>query len=201
MHPKSMKQNCLITLFATVTLLVASLAAQAASSAQRIGLQLDPAKTTAGIALAGNLHTVEGSFAFKRGDIHFDPATGAAHGEVVFDATSGKTGNASRDKKMHKDVLASQRFPEITFRPDHAEGTLAISGESTLQVHGLFQIHGVEHEITVPVRMKVQADTWSALASFTIPYTKWGMKNPSVFFFRVGDEVKVQFRAAGSLTR
>lgn len=164
-------------------------------------MQLDPVVTSAEIRLTGNFHTVEGSFAGKRGSLQYSPATGAVSGEVTFDATSGKTGNTSRDKKMHKDVLASQRYPEIVFHPDHADGTFAPSGQSTLQVHGLFQIHGSEHEITIPVQMNVQGNTWSAQASFTIPYSRWGMKNPSMLFLRVSDEVQVQFRAAGSLTR
>jgi hypothetical protein len=42
---------------------------------------------------------VEGAFLLKRGAIHFDPATGKASGEVVFDAASGKTGNKSGDHK------------------------------------------------------------------------------------------------------
>ena len=76
---------------------------------------------------------------------------GRQSGEIVFDATSGKTGNDSRDEKMHKDVIESGRFSEIAFRPDRADGTLAASGDSTLQVHGMFSIHGAEHEITIAV--------------------------------------------------
>jgi len=98
-------------------------------------------------------------------------------------------------------VIESARFPEISFRPDRAEGTLVRSGESTLQVHGLFSIHGAEHEITIPVVMNVQGDSWTAKASFTVPYAKWGMKNPSKLFLRVSDEVKVQFHASGSLVQ
>lgn len=184
-----------------VTLLTQFLVAQQAPAPTELLLQLDPANSSADITLAASLHTVKGSFLAKRGTIHYDPATGAASGEVVFDATSGHTGNDSRDHKMHKDVIQSQRYPEIAFRPDHAAGTLANSGESTLQVHGMFSIHGAEHEVTIPVEMNVEGDTWTAKASFTVPYVKWGMKNPSVLFLRVSDEVKVQFHAAGSLRR
>lgn len=174
---------------------------QEAPAAREIILQLDPAKTGADITLAASLHTVKGSFLARRGAISYDPASGKASGEVVFDATSGRTGNESRDRKMHKDVIQSQRYPEIAFHPDHAEGTLANSGESTLQVHGLFSIHGAEHEVTIPVEMNVQGNAWTAKASFTIPYAKWGMKNPSVLLLRVADEVKVQFHAEGILAR
>lgn len=194
-----MKKTLLISL--VVSVLVRILSAQAAPVAQEFLLQLDPAKSTAGITLVGNLHTVEGSFQCKRGAIQYDPATGKASGEIVFDATSGKTGNDSRDKKMHKDVIQSERYPEIAFRPDRADGALSTSGDSTIQVHGMFAIHGAEHEVTFPVQVNVQGDAWTAKASFTIPYAKWGMKNPSVLFLRVGDDVKVQFRAAGSVIK
>jgi polyisoprenoid-binding protein YceI len=179
-------------------LLTELLAAQ--SPAREIQLQIDPARSGAGITLTGNFHTVEGSFALKHGFIRYDPATGRASGEVVFDATSGKTGSDGRDNKMHKDVIESARFPEISFRPDHAEGKLARSGDSTLRVHGVFSIHGTEHEITVPVAVHLDGGAWSAQTSFQIPYANWGMKNPSVLFLRVASFVDVQFHAAGNAT-
>jgi polyisoprenoid-binding protein YceI len=163
-------------------------------------LQLDPAGSGADISLTGNVHTVHGTFLLKHGAIHFDPATGKASGEVVFDATSGKTGNGSRDNKMHKDVIESARYPEIVFRPDHADGKLAASGASTLQVHGMFVMHGAEHEVTFPVEVSFAGGDWSAKASFQVPYARWGMKNPSNFFLRVNDLVQVQFHASGTTT-
>jgi len=186
-----------ITLFALVTALTQGLAAEPPSSARELLLQLDPAKSGADIVLVGNLHTVEGSFALKHGSIRFNPTTGKAGGEIVFDATSGKTGNSSRDNKMHKDVIQSQRYPEIVFHPDHADGILSASGDSTLQVHGMFGIHGAEHEVTFPVQVNLAGNVWTAKASFQVPYVKWGMKNPSVLFLRVGDTVQVKFYAAG----
>jgi polyisoprenoid-binding protein YceI len=163
-------------------------------------LQLDPARSGADITLAGNLHTVKGTFLLKRGAIHFDPATGKASGEIAFDATSGKTGNSSRDNKMHKDVIQSGRYPEIVFRPDRADGELAASGVSTLQVHGMVTMHGAEHEVTFPVEVNFAGSTWSAQALFQVPYVRWGMKNPSVLFLRVDDLVQVRFHASGNTT-
>ena len=108
---------------------VAALAAQPAQTpvTHELLLQLDTAQSGTDITLVGNLHTVKGAFLLKRGAIHFDSATGKASGEIAFDATSGKTGNGSRDNKMHKDVVESGRYPEIVFRPDRAEGQLATS--------------------------------------------------------------------------
>jgi polyisoprenoid-binding protein YceI len=182
-----MKKTHAVPLFTIVILLTRWLVAQAPVPVHELQLQLDPARSAAGITLTGNFHTVEGSFALK-------------HGAIRYDATSGKTGNDGRDSKMHKSVIESARFPEIAFRPDRAQGTLAASGDSTLQVHGMFSIHGAEHEITVPVEVHVEGETWTAKAAFQVPYARWGMKNPSVLFLRVANFVDVQFHAGGSLT-
>ena len=181
-------------------LIVAAALAAAPPVSHELLLQLDPARTGADITLAGNLHTVKGTFLLKRGAIHFDPATGKASGEIVFDATSGKTGNSARDSKMHKDVIESGRYPEIVFRPDRADGELAASGASTLQVHGMFTLHGAEHEVTFPTEVTLAGSVWTAQASFQVPYARWGMKNPSKLFLRVDDVVQVQFHASGSTT-
>lgn len=196
-----MRKICLCAVLLCVTLWANPAGAQVQAPPHELVLQPEPSQSGADIRLGGNFHTVEGSFTFKRGVIRYHPASGTAGGEIVFDATSGKTGNASRDAKMHKDVIESRRYTEIVFRPQGAEGTLAIPGESTLQVHGLFMIHGDEHEITMPVQVSIRGGSWTAKAAFTIPYAKWGMKNPSKLFLRVDNEVKVQFHAAGSLTQ
>ena len=171
----------------------------ATASAQPVTLQCDPAQTNAKFTLGDTLHTVHGEFKVKRCEVHFDPTSGKLDGEIVFDATSGQSGNDSRDRKMHKEVLESARYPEITFRPDRILGTLGATGASSLQVHGMFGIHGAEHEITVPVDVKLETDHWSASAHFPVPYAKWGMKNPSVLFLRVGDSVDIEFQATGGV--
>jgi len=102
---------------------------------------------------------------------------------------------------MHKDVLESRRYPEISFRPDGVDGKVTASGMSTVQVHGIFGIHGAEHEITLPVTITLAADHWDASSHFQVPYVKWGIKNPSVLFLRVGDAVGIELRAAGSVVR
>jgi len=175
------------------------LGAISSASAQELTLRLDPGQSKAAFTLAATAHTVHGTFNLQSGEIHFDPASGTASGEIVFEATSGRTGNGSRDHKMHKDVLQSGQYPEVTFRPDHAQGTLAPQGESTLQVHGSFGIHGSEHELTVPVQVNLTADKWNATARFGVPYVTWGMKNPSVFFLRVADAVDVELHCAGTI--
>jgi polyisoprenoid-binding protein YceI len=141
--------------------------------------------------LAASLHTVHGNFKLKRGTIRFDPATGKIGGEAVVDATSGESGSEGRDRRMHAQILESARYPEIVFTPDRVEGAVAPQGASQVEVHGVFRIHGAAHEVTLPVEVQMADGRPTARIHFTIPYVKWGLKNPSTLFLRVGDKVDI----------
>jgi polyisoprenoid-binding protein YceI len=185
------------------TLWAASLLTLAAAHAvaQELILRCDPSQTIARWTLDATLHTVSGDFKLKHGEIHWDPVSGETSGKIVFDATSGQSGNSSRDSKMHRVVLDSRQYPEISFRPDHTAGQGNPGGVSTVEVHGTFAIHGSDHEIAVPVEVRLEADHWSAAAHFSVPYVAWGMKNPSTFLLHVADSVEIDMRAAGEVSR
>jgi polyisoprenoid-binding protein YceI len=182
----------------TVVLLFA---AGTLAAAQNTAFQLDPGQTSVKFTLADLLHTVHGSFKLKRGVLQFDPGSGKITGEIVVDATSGDSGNGMRDRKMNKEVLESARYSEIAFRPDRIDGSVASQGTSSVTVHGIFDIHGTDREISVPAQVDTSADHWTAIVHFTIPYEKWGMKNPSTLFLKVADSVQIDLTAAGSVTR
>ncbi len=173
--------------------------AVARAQPHEVDLNFVPAKTTLNFTLGDVLHTVHGSFDVKHGAVHFDPATNSVSGEILVDATSGHSGSDGRDKKMHKEVLESGRYSDIVFRPDRVEGQVAALGDSTVQVHGMFTIHGAEHEITIPVRVELAPGRWTATSRFTVPYVKWGMKNPSTFVLRVDQSVGIDIQASGGI--
>lgn len=168
------------------------------TAAQDRSFQVDPSQSSVRFTLGDVLHTVHGTFKVKHGALEIDPS-GKMSGEIVVDATSGESGSSMRDRKMHKEVLESERFPEIAFRPDRIEGAVANLGTSSVQVHGVFNIHGVDREITVPAQVSMNADHWTATVHFNLPYQKWGMKNPSTLFLRVSDMVEIDLVAAGNL--
>jgi polyisoprenoid-binding protein YceI len=170
------------------------------SAAQQIGLQFDPQHTSVNFALSDVLHAVHGTFDLKHGRLLFDAGSGKVSGEIVVDARSGRSGNGMRDRKMHREILESDQYPEITFRPDHVEGTVGQQGKSSVKVHGVFNIHGSDHEITVPAQIEMSADHWSATLHFSVPYAQWGMKNPSTLFLRVSESVDIDVNAGGAIT-
>ncbi|MGA3053595.1 MAG: YceI family protein [Candidatus Korobacteraceae bacterium] len=169
--------------------------------AQQITVNLDPAQTKIWWTLGATLHTVHGTFKLKSGSLTFDPQSGAASGEIIVDATSGDSGNHSRDQKMHKEVLESQRYPAIIFSPTHVMGKVADSGTSNLQVQGVFHIHGANHDLTLSLPVERSGDTVKASSSFVVPYQEWGLKDPSTFFLKVEKTVSLSISSVGRISQ
>lgn len=168
--------------------------------AQTLAVTLDPARTQIHFTLAAVLHTVRGAFELKSGTIRFDPATGTAGGEIVVDATSGDSGNHSRDRKMREKILETGKYPEIVFRPEQVQGHVALSGASRVGVLGVIQLHGTDHEVTLPAELEVTGDQITASVHFVIPYVEWGIRDPSTFLLRVGKDVDIDVLASGRLS-
>src|SRR5271154_777133 len=171
-----------------------------AAAAQDVTLRLDPEHTTINFTLGDVLHTIHGTFQLKQGELHLDPASGKLAGEIVVDAKSGQSGSGMRDRKMHREVLEIGRYPEIAFRPDRVDGTVSLQGKSSVHVHGIFTIHGAEHELTAPAEVKIAPGYWTATLQFAVPYVQWGIKNPSTLFLRVSESVDIDMTASGILT-
>ena len=197
-----------ITLFCALLIFAVLLSAAAAhrppqasapASAKEIVLVINPTQSAVHYTVGSSLHTVHGTFAVKRGTLRLDPITSKAAGEIVVDAISGQSGNNSRDKKMHKEVLESDRFSDIIFRPDHVEGTVQPEGTSNAQLHGVFVLHGGEHDLTVPVKAELKSEQWKGIATFSVPYNDWGLKNPGNFLLKVDHAVRIEVDMAGTI--
>jgi polyisoprenoid-binding protein YceI len=162
-------------------------------------IELDPSRTTVSFSVGSTLHTVHGTFKLKRGTMKFDSSTGKASGEIVVDVASGDSGGGMRDGRMHKEILESSRYPEAIFTPDHVTGELAPAGTSQMDVHGMFQIHGGSHEMTLHFMGENKGSEVAASTTFMIPYIQWGMKNPGNFMLKVNDKVEMTIQAIAKL--
>ena len=179
--------------------LLATLLMLAPAQAGEMLLQVDTAKTTVSFKVESTLHTVHGTFQLKSGSLRLDPQTGKASGQLFVDARSGQSGSDGRDNRMHKAVLESDRFPEITFTADRIEGALNLEGDSAVQLHGTLTIHGGQHEIALPTQVHIEGNQVRATAAFPVPYIKWGMKNPGNFLLKVNDTVTIEIVLRGGI--
>ena len=165
--------------------------------AQQVTFELDPAKSRVEFMLDATMHTVHGSFRVKSGNVKFDAVTGTATGDIVVDATSAVTGNDSRDRKMHKEVLESARYPEIRLSVQSVRSTPAANGTSETRVSGALSLHGTEHSLELAGRSEVRDGTAVVDVDIVVPYVSWGMKDPSSFLLRVDKKVLVKVHAVG----
>ena len=137
---------------------------------------INPDASEVKITLKTTHEIVNGTFHVQSGSIKFDPSNPRMSGSVVVLAGSGKTGNHSRDKKMNKDILRVEQYATVTFEPKTYTGTIAPSGDSTLQVSGTFTLLGKPHEITVPMLVHLDGASANAKAHFVVPYVQWGLR-------------------------
>ncbi len=93
---------------------------------------------------------------------------------------------------MHKNILESERYPEVSFVPDRVSGAL-----SKANVHGTFRIHGKDHEMTMVVEAVPAGNRLEVRTQFVVPYVAWGMKNPSTLILRVGEPVTIEVHSIG----
>ena len=196
---KQIRKPARSPLWYSLKLSVALLAVQLGvpAFAQQAALELDPARTIVRFTLKTSLHTVHGTFQLKNGKVSFDPQTRKVSGLLVVDATSGESGNSGRDSKMHKEILESHKYREITFAPLEVEGDVPPQGDSQLQVKGTFRIHGQDHEIVIPVAIHSAGSELILDTDFSVPYLSWGLKNPSTFILRASDTVQLSIHASG----
>jgi polyisoprenoid-binding protein YceI len=169
------------------------------ASAQHQTFNVDPSASRVAWTLGGNGHHVDGTFHVQSGSIDFDRTAHAISGSVIVAAGSGNSGEPSRDKKMNKDVLDVAHYSEITFVPQKFDGTIAPTGDSTIQVSGIFTLHGTPHELTVPMQIHNEGASLTAKTKFVVPYVKWGLKDPSVFILKVAKEVEIDLTLAGKV--
>jgi polyisoprenoid-binding protein YceI len=187
-----------MNMFAPLFLLALPLLFASPALAQHETFTIAPDTSDVAFTLRGSDHSTHGSFHVKNGLVDFDSAT--ISGSVVVAAGSGNSGNQSRDKKMTNEVLDATHFAEVTFEPRSYQGTIAATGDSTIQVTGTFTLHGTPHEITVPMQVHIEGSNCTTKTHFTVPYVKWGLKDPSIFILKVAKEVDIDLTLVGRLS-
>lgn len=187
-------------ILARLSLLLLPLFATSAACAQSETFTANPAASQVDFALAGTGHHVNGTFHVQSGTVTFTPGSPSLSGLIVVAAGSGDSGEASRDKKMNSEVLNSDKYTGISFAPKSYEGTLAASGDSNLQVSGVFTLHGTPHQIVVPMQIHIEGANLTARGQFMVPYVQWGLKDPSIFILKVAKQVNIDLNLKGQVT-
>jgi polyisoprenoid-binding protein YceI len=169
--------------------------------AQHQTFVVNPDASEVKITLKTTHELVNGTFHVQSGSIEFDRGTPKMGGSVVVLSGSGKTGNDSRDKKMNKDILKVEQYATVSFEPKTYTGDLALSGDSAIQVTGIFTLLATPHEITIPILVHLEGTTATAKAHFVVPYVQWGVKNPSFLIWKADNDVAIDLFLTGRLSK
>jgi hypothetical protein len=172
-----------------------------AALAQHQTFVINPDASEVKMTLNTTHEVVNGTFHVQSGSIEFDRGTPKMSGAVVVLAGSGKTGNASRDKKMNKDILKVEQHATVSFEPKSYAGAIAPSGDSTIQVSGIFTLLDTPHEITLPMVVHLDGASTTAKAHFAVPYVQWGLKNPSFLIWKADNDVAIDLFLTGRLSK
>jgi polyisoprenoid-binding protein YceI len=168
--------------------------------AQHQNFAVNPDNSEVKMKLNTTHEVVNGTFHVRSGLIGFDRSATKISGSVVVAAGSGKTGNDSRDKKMKKDILKVDQYTTVSFSPKTYKGTIVPSGDSTIQVSGVFTLLGTPHDLTIPMQIHIDGSRATVRAQFVVPYVQWGLKNPSFLFWKAENDVAIDLNLVGNVT-
>jgi hypothetical protein len=171
-----------------------------AGLAQQQTFAVNPDASEVRMTLNTTHEVVSGTFHIQSGSIEFDRSNPKMSGLVTVLAGSGKTGNDSRDKKMNKDILKVDQYTTVSFAPNTYTGTIAPSGDSTIQVSGVFTLLGNAHDLTIPMQIHIDGSKATAKAHFIVPYVAWGLKNPSFLIWKAENDVAIDLNLAGQIS-
>jgi polyisoprenoid-binding protein YceI len=171
-----------------------------AALAQHQTFAVNPDGSEIKMTLNTTHEVVNGKFHIQSGSIELDRSNRKMSGSVAVLAGSGKTGNDSRDKKMNKDILKVDQYATVSFAPKTYTGTISLSGDSTIQVSGVFTLLGNPHDLTIPMQIHMDGSRATARAQFIVPYVQWGLKNPSFMFWKAENDVAIDLNLVGQIS-
>jgi polyisoprenoid-binding protein YceI len=191
-------------------------AAQASSGAfvvneERSAVRVHVGKSGA-LSFAGHRHEVA---APVTGSITADPGNlGASSVELTFPTARFRVladGEPSGDPPKIEEVMRGARvlessvFPEVRFRSKRVAGNAKSSsaGEYEVQVTGDLTIHGVTHEVVVPMSVRLDGDTLTARGKSVIRHDQFGLTPVTAGggTVRVSNEIDIDFEIVAARQR
>ena len=133
-----------------------------------------------------------------RGDIDRLQEVGSV--SLVIDTGSYNSNIGLRDQDVHEYYLEVQQYPVIRFdstgiqkieRPQSSEDLWQIT------LRGRLELHGVQREVLVPLRLLYQTNKIVAQGSLRFVLEDFNIKVPTLLFFKAGNQVDVDFRIVG----
>ena len=190
-----------LTLIGILSLVLISPAASALAEVQRFRLIPDESqivtkiKDPFGGIVSGVLRVRQGE---AGGDLDRLQEVGSV--SLVIDTRSYNSNIGLRDQDVQEYYLEVQQYPVIRFdstgiqkieRPRSPEDPWQIT------VRGRLEVHGVQREVLVPLRLIYQTNKITAQGNFQFVLEDFNIRVPTLLFLKAGNQVDVEFRIVG----
>jgi polyisoprenoid-binding protein YceI len=145
---------------------------------------------------------VNGSLRIRQGEARGDIDRLQEGGSVslVIDTASYNSNIGLRDQDVHEYYLEVQQYPVIRFdstgiqkieRPRSPKDLWQIT------VRGRLELHGVQREVLVPLRLLYQTNKIIAQGNLRLVLEDFNIKIPTLLFLKAENQVDVDFRIVG----
>lgn len=166
---------------------------------------VDQDKSQINFFLKGNVHDTHGSVNKIAGTVNtvVSSAGGLKQATIAItiQAKDLDTKNEKRDQRMQNKFLEAKKYPEIVFQSTDLQTTLEpqpftlATQEQPLSfdLHGKLMLHGITKKIVVKVTAYLFHDRLITNGTAVLDLRDFGIKNPSMLFLRVDNEVQLDF--------
>jgi polyisoprenoid-binding protein YceI len=111
--------------------------------------------------------------------------------QVRVSARSLTTGLGLRDSQMHRFYLHADRFPTLIFTGGVTAERVQVASDFAGEVRGSLHLHGVEGEVTFPVRITPLPNGFRGRGRFQVRMSAYGIPLPRFWIFVAEDPVQV----------
>jgi len=148
----------------------------------------------------GNL--VNGMFRLRQGEAwgDIDRLAETASVSLVIDANSYNSNIGLRDQDVQEYYLEVKQYPVIRLDStgiQKSERPHSLKEPWQITLKGRLELHGVQREVIVPVRLLYQTNKIIAQGSFRLFLEEFNITVPRLLFLKSGNQVEVDFSIVG----
>jgi hypothetical protein len=122
----------------------------------------------------------------------------AASGELAFSMPirSLKFDKALMEEHFNENYMESDKFPQASFKGKLAQTPdITKDGVYPVTANGMFEVHGVKQNRTIPGKLTVNGGTISLSSEFIVACKDHKIEIPTLVFHNIAETIKVQVNA------
>ncbi len=97
--------------------------------------------------------------------------------------------NSLMQEHFNENYMESDQYPTASFKAKIDD--LDLKGDALFDVQGVFVIHGIEKELTIPITLMKKEGGYKLISRFKLLLQDFNIKIPSLMFYKIAEAVEV----------